>query len=131
MILTRIPFDGIRMFWVSGKARVPIVVTNGHIRRATASSIAICATLVATTLGTLAAVGLSRPQMPYRRPIMALLISPLIVPIIITAAGMFFFYSKVGLAYSHLGVILAQCCHRYAIRGHPGDSHAMWDLMKR
>ena len=38
---------------------------------------------------------------------MALLISPLIVPIIITAAGMFFFYSKVGLAYSHLGVILA------------------------
>ncbi len=69
--------------------------------------IAICATLVATTLGTLAAVGLSRPQMPYRRPIMALLISPLIVPIIITAAGMFFFYSQVGLAYSHLGVILA------------------------
>jgi putative spermidine/putrescine transport system permease protein len=69
--------------------------------------IAIFATLLATTIGTLAAVGLSRPQMPYRRPIMAVLISPLIVPIIITAAGMFFFYSKVGLAYSHLGVILA------------------------
>ena len=29
---------------------------------------------------TLAAVGLSRPHMPYRRPIMALPISPLIVP---------------------------------------------------
>ncbi len=42
--------------------------------------IAIFATLLATTIGTLAAVGLSRPQMPYRRPIMALLISPLIVP---------------------------------------------------
>ena len=69
--------------------------------------IAFFATLLATTIGTLAAVGLSRPHMPYRRPIMALLISPLIVPIIITAAGMFFFYSKVGLAYSHLGVILA------------------------
>ena len=69
--------------------------------------IAVFATLIATTIGTLAAVGLSRPQMPFRRPIMALLISPLIVPIIITAAGMFFFYSKVGLAYSHLGVILA------------------------
>ena len=69
--------------------------------------IAIFATLLATTIGTLAAVGLSRPHMPYRRPIMALLISPLIVPIIITAAGMFFFYSKVGLAYSHLGVVLA------------------------
>lgn len=69
--------------------------------------IAVCATLLATTIGTLAAVGLSRPHMPFRRPIMALLISPLIVPIIITAAGMFFFYSNVGLAYSHLGVILA------------------------
>ncbi|MFT5219867.1 MAG: putative spermidine/putrescine transport system permease protein [Planctomycetota bacterium] len=69
--------------------------------------IAIFATLLATTIGTLAAVGLSRPHMPFRRPIMALLISPLIVPIIITAAGMFFFYSKVGLAYSHLGVVLA------------------------
>ena len=69
--------------------------------------IAIFATLLATTIGTLAAVGLSRPHMPFRRPIMALLISPLIVPIIITAAGMFFFYSKVGLAYSHIGVILA------------------------
>ena len=45
--------------------------------------------------------------MPFRKPIMALLISPLIVPIIITAAGMFFFYSKIGLAYSHLGVVLA------------------------
>ena len=58
--------------------------------------IAIFATLLATTIGTLAAVGLSRPQMPFRRPIMALLISPLIVPIIITAAGMFFFYSTIG-----------------------------------
>jgi len=69
--------------------------------------IAIFATLLATTIGTLAAVGLSRPHMPFRRPIMALLISPLIVPIIITAAGMFFFYSKVGLAYTHVGVVLA------------------------
>tara|TARA_B100001939_G_C16933073_1_gene614780 strand:- start:1323 stop:2258 length:936 start_codon:yes stop_codon:yes gene_type:complete len=76
--------------------------------------IAVFATLIATTLGTLAAVGLSRPQMPYRKPIMALLISPLIVPIIIIAAGMFFFYSHIGLAYTHLGVILA-----HAVMGTP------------
>ena len=69
--------------------------------------IAICSTILATTVGTLAAVGLSRSHMPFKAPIMALLISPMIVPIIITAAGMFFFYSKLGLAYSHLGVILA------------------------
>ena len=51
-------------------------------------------TILATGLGTLAALGLSRPEMPYRRLIMAILISPMIVPIIITAIGMFFFYSN-------------------------------------
>lgn len=73
-------------------------------------------TLVATVLGTLAALGLSRPEMPYRRLIMAILISPMIVPVIITATGMFFFYSNpcafVGascgrLTSTYLGVILA------------------------
>ena len=80
-------------------------------------TIALFATLLATTIGTLAAVGLSRPHMPYRRPIMALLISPLIVPIIITAAGMFFFYSKVGLAYSHLGSGLSARSDWHAVCG--------------
>ena len=52
------------------------------------------ATILATVLGTLAALGLSRPEMPYRRAIMATLISPMIVPIIIIATGLFFFYSN-------------------------------------
>ena len=65
------------------------------------------ATILATALGTLAALGLSRPEMPFRRIIMAVLISPMIVPIIITATGMFFFYSSVGLANSYIGIILA------------------------
>ncbi|MEX1662200.1 ABC transporter permease [Thioclava sp. 15-R06ZXC-3] len=65
------------------------------------------ATILATSLGTLAALGLSRPEMPYRRAIMAVLISPMIVPIIITATGLFFFYSKVGLAHTYPGIIMA------------------------
>ncbi|GIK98441.1 MAG: polyamine ABC transporter permease [Alphaproteobacteria bacterium] len=65
------------------------------------------ATLVATALGTVAALGLSRPEMPFRRVIMAVLISPMVVPIIITATGLFFFYSQVGLANSYVGIILA------------------------
>jgi putative spermidine/putrescine transport system permease protein len=64
-------------------------------------------TILATVLGTLAALGLSRPEMPYRRAIMAVLISPMIVPIIITATGLFFFYSATGLANSYVGIILA------------------------
>jgi len=69
--------------------------------------IAVFATILSTSLGTLAALGLSRPEMPWRSPLMALLISPMIVPLIISAAGMYFFYSRVGLASTHLGVILA------------------------
>jgi putative spermidine/putrescine transport system permease protein len=79
------------------------------------------ATVVATVLGTLAALGLSRPEMPFRRVIMAVLISPMIVPVIITATGLFFFYSDpcgllevIGLpggcgklAGTYAGVILA------------------------
>jgi putative spermidine/putrescine transport system permease protein len=74
------------------------------------------ATILATVLGTLAALGLSRPEMPYRRLIMAILISPMIVPLIIIATGLFFFYSSpcglVGvdcgrLTSTYPGVILA------------------------
>jgi len=65
------------------------------------------ATLLATVLGTCAAVGLARDDMPMRRLITALLLSPMIVPLIITAAGMFFFYSDLGLAGNYLGVIIA------------------------
>ena len=50
-------------------------------------------TILAASLGTIAALGLTRPEMPYRKQIMAVLISPMIVPIIISATGMFFFYS--------------------------------------
>lgn len=69
--------------------------------------IAIFATLISTSLGTLAALGLSRPHMPFKTAIMALLISPMIVPLIISAAGMYFFYTRIGIASTHLGVILA------------------------
>lgn len=69
--------------------------------------IGVSATVLATALGTLAAMGLSRPEMPFRRAIMGLLISPMIVPLIITATGLFFFYSKTGLAHTYIGIIMA------------------------
>ena len=65
------------------------------------------ATLIATVLGTFAAIGLSNPVMPWQRLIMAILLSPMIVPLIITAAGMYFFYTQLGLTGSYLGVIFA------------------------
>ena len=69
--------------------------------------IAVFATIVATSLGILASLALSRPEMPFRKAIMALMISPLIVPLIITASGMFLFFAKFQLVGTYLGLILA------------------------
>jgi len=65
------------------------------------------ATILATTLGTIAAVGLASPEMPLRRLMTAVLISPMFVPLIIIAAGMFFFYSRFNLVATYPGVIIA------------------------
>lgn len=69
--------------------------------------IGLCSTAIATVLGTMAAVGLASPDMPWRRPITALLLAPMIVPLIIVAAGMFFFYSRFNLVATYTGVIIA------------------------
>jgi putative spermidine/putrescine transport system permease protein len=69
--------------------------------------IAPLATLIAVSLGTLAAIGLTQPHVPFKKAITALLISPMIVPLIITSAGMFFFYANIGLQGTFMGVVLA------------------------
>ena len=72
------------------------------------STIVACATTaLATALGTLAALGLSRAGFPLRALVMGILISPMIVPVVITAVGMYFFYAMVGLSNSYTGLILA------------------------
>ena len=58
--------------------------------------IAPLATIISVSLGTLAAIGLSQSHVPFKGTIMAILISPMIVPLIISATGMFFFYAWLG-----------------------------------
>ena len=65
------------------------------------------ATLMATILGTVAAVGLASDRMPFKSLITAILISPMIVPLVIIAAGMYFFYSTLGIAGTDFGIIVA------------------------
>ena len=67
--------------------------------------IAIFATIIATFLGTVAAVGLSNSRLPFKTLIMGILISPMIVPLVITAVGMKFFYTTVGITPNQLSVI--------------------------
>lgn len=87
---------------------ITTVCTDRWVRGAQNSLfIGIIATFLATTLGIMASLGLSRPHMPYRKVIMAIMISPLIVPLIITASGLFFFFAKYNLVATYTGLIFA------------------------
>ncbi|MDW9534129.1 ABC transporter permease [Sinorhizobium meliloti] len=68
--------------------------------------VGIFSTLLATALGTLAALGLNKP-LPMRSMIVSLLLAPMIVPIIVLSAGTYFVFAKVGLVDSYLGLVLA------------------------
>ncbi|MEC9342949.1 MAG: ABC transporter permease [Pseudomonadota bacterium] len=83
--------------------------TNPDWQQALWNSVRIApmATFLSTAFGTLAAIGLSQREVPFRSVIMAILISPMIVPLIISAAGMYFFYSRIGMQGTYWGVVLA------------------------
>jgi putative spermidine/putrescine transport system permease protein len=65
------------------------------------------ATLLATALGTLAALGLWRARFPGHGLVLALLISPMVVPVVIVAVGVYFAFAPLGLTDGYAGLILA------------------------
>lgn len=69
--------------------------------------VGIASTLLATALGTLASLGLVRATFRGKGLIMGLLLSPMIVPLVITAVGFYFFFAPLGLTASYTGLILA------------------------
>jgi putative spermidine/putrescine transport system permease protein len=68
---------------------------------------AVSTTILATVLGTAAALGLARPEFPYRRAVMSLMLSPMIVPIVIVAVGSYLFFGGLGLVNTRIGLVLA------------------------
>ena len=98
-----LPLEGFSTRWyevVLGTPRWQAAIANCLI-------IALGTTLVATALGAMTAIALSNERFPGRRIVMPLLLSPLIVPVVITAVGSYLFYARIGLAGSYAGVILA------------------------
>jgi len=65
------------------------------------------ATILATILGTLAALGMWRARFPGRGVLLALLISPMVVPVVIVAVGVYFAFAPLGLNDGYAGLILA------------------------
>ncbi|MDO6682342.1 MULTISPECIES: ABC transporter permease [unclassified Oceanobacter] len=97
------PMDGVSLRWYQA------ALFDDQWQRALLNSLGIgfASTLLATILGTLAALGLTRPGFPLRGLIMPLLISPMIIPIVVVAAGFYYIFAPFGLVDSYLGVILA------------------------
>jgi len=68
--------------------------------------IAPAATLVATSLGTLAAVGLARTNFAFKGLLMSLLIAPMVVPIVVVGVSTYLFFAPLGLADSYTALII-------------------------
>jgi len=69
--------------------------------------IGLPATLVATVLGTMAAIGLSLADFRGKGIVTAMLLSPLVLPIVIVAVALYFFFAPLGLTQSYAGLIIA------------------------
>lgn len=68
--------------------------------------VAPAATLIATVLGTMAAVGLARTNFPGKGALMSVLIAPMVVPIVVVGVSTYLFFANIGLADSYLGLIV-------------------------
>jgi len=68
--------------------------------------VAPCATLLAMLLGTPAAVGLTRLEFPGKALLTAILISPMVVPVVIVGVATYLVFAPIGLTGSYVGLIL-------------------------
>jgi putative spermidine/putrescine transport system permease protein len=69
--------------------------------------VAVGTAVVATTLGTLAALGLTKMRSPWRQICEAALISPRIVPTIVFAVAAYYVFSSVGLIGTITALVMA------------------------
>ena len=85
------------------------LVTSDNWRMAAKNSFIIgpAATVVATVLGTLAAIGINKADFRGKTILMAILISPMIVPVVVVGVAMYLFFAPLGLANTYTGLILA------------------------
>jgi putative spermidine/putrescine transport system permease protein len=73
-------------------------------------AVATCVVVLATTLGTLAALGLANLRGSMRATVAALIVAPLIVPGIIAAIGIYYAFSRYRLVGTPVGLVLAHTC---------------------
>ncbi|CAD6517593.1 ABC transporter permease [Paraburkholderia sabiae] len=97
------PIPGWSMRWYQN------LIASDEWRMAAKNSfiVAPSATVLATVLGTLAAIGLTKANFKGKALLMAILISPMIVPVVVVGVGMYLFFAPLGLANTYIGLIMA------------------------
>ena len=101
--LLTLPTPGVSLRWFED------LFSSSRWLLATRNSVLIgVATMaLATTLGTLAAIGLFLGQFRGKAAIVAILSVPMVTPVIVAAVAMYFAFSAVGLTSSAAGLIVA------------------------
>ncbi len=97
------PLQGLSLRWYHdflATGRWALAMKNSFI-------IGVSSMIMATILGTIAAVGINRTNFPGKQLLVALLISPMVVPLVITALAVYLFYARIGLNDTYIGIILA------------------------
>jgi putative spermidine/putrescine transport system permease protein len=100
--ILRFPPPGLSLRWYAdffGNERWVLATRNSLV-------VAAATMVVATALGTAAALGLHLGQFRGRAVILALLTLPMVTPFIVTAASLFFAFSLVGLSGTLVGLVL-------------------------
>lgn len=97
------PPPGFSLQWY-GKMVTDPTWTSGF---ANSFQVALATTVLATVLGTLGALGITRGRIPGRSIANALILSPLVVPVVVIAIGMFSLFVRFKITGSLLGLALA------------------------
>jgi ABC-type spermidine/putrescine transport system permease subunit II len=72
--------------------------------------VGIGAALVATLVGALMAFGIVRGRYPGRAAVNALVLGPMLVPSVVLSIGLYFFFVRLKLVGSLLGLVVAHAC---------------------
>jgi putative spermidine/putrescine transport system permease protein len=97
------PPPGFSLQWYQKLFSVPVWIDA----LSTSAMVMIPSALIASVVGTAAAVGLARSQFPGAGLIAGLVMAPMVVPVIITAAAMLAIFRKWGLQGTISGLVLA------------------------
>ena len=69
--------------------------------------VGVAATILSVVLGTMAAYGVTTAAFRFRTAVVVLLLSPMVVPVVISGLGIYFFLNRAGLLGSYTGLVIA------------------------